>query len=243
MTDHSVILNSSNTNGYLELILGPMFSGKTTSLLEIYKQCNYCKIPVSIINHSLDTRYDESMLSTHDKIMIPCIQCNHLKDIWNITPLKNSIHTADEFSSKLSVTNLYTSPPVGADSNLHCYKSADSSFDNTGCNHIKLRDSHVILINEGQFFDDLYEIVVDMLNEKKQIYICGLDGDFNRNKFGQLLDLIPLCDKVTKLTSLCSKCRDGTRGIFSLRLSCEKEQTIVGSDNYIPVCRRCYNHV
>ena len=79
-----------------------------------------------------------------------------------------------------------------------------------------------------------------MLEQKKKIYICGLDGDFERKKFGQILNLIPLCDKVTKLTSLCSLCKNGTAGIFSKRITCEKEQTVVGSDNYIPVCRSCY---
>jgi thymidine kinase len=46
---------------------------------------------------------------------------------------------------------------------------------------------------------------------------------------------------VTKLTSLCSLCKNGTPGIFSKRITCEKEQTVVGSDNYIPVCRNCYD--
>jgi thymidine kinase len=80
-----------------------------------------------------------------------------------------------------------------------------------------------------------------MLEKGKQIYICGLDGDFERKKFGQILDIIPLCDKVTKLTSLCSICKNGKPGIFSKRISCEKAQTVVGSDNYIPVCRNCYD--
>ena len=94
--------------------------------------------------------------------------------------------------------------------------------------------------NEGQFFPDLEEFVEKMLEQKKKIYICGLDGDFERKKFGQILNLIPLCDKVTKLTSLCSLCKNGTPGIFSKRITSEKEQTVVGSDNYIPVCRSCY---
>ena len=76
----------------------------------------------------------------------------------------------------------------------------------------------------------------------KKIYICGLDGDFERKKFGTILDLIPLCDKVTKLTSLCSICKNGTPGIFSMRLTHETDQTVVGSENYIPVCRKCYSN-
>ncbi len=200
--NNTIIMScSNNTDGYLELIIGPMFCGKTSKLLEIYKQCKFCNIPVTIINHSIDKRYHETMVSTHDKIMAPCIQANKLSEIW-----LNDNQVVDNDSYNL------------------------------------LKNSDVILINEGQFFSDLYEVVVDMLNKNKRVYICGLDGDFERKKFGSVLDLIPLCDKVTKLTSLCSSCKDGTPGIFSMRLTNETEQTIVGSDNYIPVCRKCYNN-
>lgn len=173
---------------YLELFIGPMFSGKTSRLVDIYKQCQFCNIPVAVINHSIDTRYHDTMLSTHDKVMIPCIKTNCITDILDI-----------------------------------------------------LTNPQVIIINEGQFFDDLYTTVVSLLSQGKKIYVGGLDGDFERKKFGQILDLIPMCDKVTKLTSLCSICKNGTPGIFSKRLTMETEQTIVGSDIYIPVCRTCYN--
>jgi thymidine kinase len=196
-------MTTSNT-GYLEIILGPMYSSKSTRLVEIYKQCKFCNIPVTIINHTIDKRYHDTMLSTHDKIMVPCIQANKLSEIW----LNNGID--------------------------------NSAVDNDS--YTLLQNSDVILINEGQFFSDLYEVVIDMLNKNKKVYICGLDGDFERKKFGSILDLIPLCDKVTKLTSLCSLCKDGTPGIFSMRLTNEREQTVVGSDNYIPVCRKCYNN-
>jgi thymidine kinase len=195
---------AEKSTGYLELIIGPMFSGKTSKLLEIYKQCLFCDISVAVINHSIDNRYDQKMLSTHDKRMIPCIQTRDLRDIWNNSALEH-----------------------------HFNKDADD--------HLNLRGADVILINEGQFFDDLYEVVSDMLDNNKIIYVAGLDGDFERKKFGQILDLIPLSDKVTKLTSLCSQCKNGTNAIFSMRLSTEKQQTLVGSNNYLPVCRKCYN--
>jgi thymidine kinase len=192
--------------GYLELIIGPMFSGKTSEILQIYKQCKYCNISVSIINHTIDKRYHDTMISSHDKIMAPCLQASKLSDIWL---------------------------------DYGCFE-AGNQLDNYA--HNVLRNSDVVLINEGQFFPDLYEIVIDMLNNNKKIYICGLDGDFERKKFGRIIDLIPYCDKVRKLTSLCSLCKDGTPGIFSMRLTNEIEQTIVGSDIYIPVCRKCYTN-
>lgn len=197
-------MSSQTTCGYLELIIGPMFSSKTTTLLETYKKCQFCNIPVSIINHTSDTRYHDTLISSHDKVMAPCLQANKLADIWTREGWFESGNHSDIYANNL------------------------------------LRSAEVILINEGQFFSDLFEVVVDMLKHNKKIYICGLDGDFERKKFGSILDLIPLCDKVSKLTSLCSLCKDGTPAIFSMRLTEEKEQTIVGSNNYIPVCRKCY---
>lgn len=186
-------MSSLEKSGYLEIFIGPMFSGKTSKLLELYKQYKFCNITVAVINHSDDTRYHNDMMSSHDKIMIPCIQTKKLFDL------------------------------------------LDSSISN-----INILQSDVILINEGQFFEDLSLFVVKMLQYKKRVYIAGLDGDFERKKFGQILDLIPLCDKVTKLTSLCGLCKNGTAGIFSLRLTKEISQTLIGTNNYIPVCRNCY---
>jgi thymidine kinase len=202
--------NSSSKNcGYLELIIGPMFSGKTSRLVEVYNQCNFCNINVIVINHELDNRYDENLLTTHDKVNIPCIKTDKLM-------------------------NLYTEH-IDLESSLDEFQTIDILKDK-----YQVLKSEVILINEGQFFPDLCEFVNELLKKDKHIYVCGLDGDFERKKFGNLLDLIPLCDKVTKLTSLCANCKNGTSGIFSMRLSSEKEQTVVGYNNYIPVCRECY---
>lgn len=54
--------------GYLELILGPMFSGKTTRLIQDYKAYKFIEKRVVVINYSLDTRYSETSLSSHDRI-------------------------------------------------------------------------------------------------------------------------------------------------------------------------------
>ena len=105
-----------------------------------------------------------------------------------------------------------------------------------------LREADTILINEAQFFNNLKNVVLDMVEVYyKSVVISGLDGDFKRNIFGEVLSLIPYCDSVEKLSSLCSKCNNGNLGIFSHRISGENEQVIIGSDNYMPLCRNCYN--
>lgn len=184
---------TSSTHGYLELILGSMFSGKTSYLLEVYKKCVFCNIPVAVVNYTADNRYTtEPMLSTHDKQMIPCILASSIKD---------------------AITN----------------------------NAETIKDAQTILINEGQFFPDIEETVKELVEvSNKRVYICGIDGDFERKPIGNLLQLIPFSDHIIKLKSLCSLCRDGTPGVFSFRITNEKSQVVIGSSNYIPLCRECY---
>jgi thymidine kinase len=185
--------SNKNIHGYLELIVGSMFSGKTSYLLEIYKKCVFCDIPIAVINYEDDVRYSDSMLSTHDKKMIPCIKARKISDA---VMLESS----------------------------------------------KINAAEVVLINEGQFFPDIEEQVHILVEQmKKRVYICGLDGDFERKPIGQLHNLIPFCDEIIKLKSLCSICRDGTPGIFSFRITNEIDQVVIGSSNYIPLCRKCYN--
>ncbi len=186
--NHTLKMNTI-PRGYLEIFIGPMYSGKTSKILELYKQYTFCSIPIAVLNYSEDTRYHETMLSTHDKTMIPCIQTIHIQDVLEME---------------------------------------------------QVIQAEVVLINEAQFFEDLYECVLLLLKQNKKVYVSGLDGDFERKKFGQILELIPLCDKIEKMQSFCSLCKDGTPGIFSLRLTNEKEQKLIGADNYIPVCRNCY---
>jgi thymidine kinase len=195
MSTTSNDLQVNSKTGYLELIFGPMWSGKTSTLLNYYRQFCFCKLQVCVINFKADDRYSETMLSTHDKQMIPCIMGFSIEEILQIPE-----------------------------------------------NAKKINESDVILINEGQFFHDIVEFATRMVEQQhKKIYICGLDGDFKREKIGKLIDLIPISDTVIKLHALCGKCKDGTRAPFSFRNSNSTKQVLIGADDiYVPLCRRCY---
>ena len=178
-----------NNNGELNLVIGPMFSGKSTELLRIYNKYkrNY---KIIVINHKKDTRYGENTVNTHNNDSIVSINVNNLENI-NIIKKINS-------------------------------------FD-------------IILIDEGQFFDDLYIFCKNIVdNFKKIIYIFGLSGDTNREKFGQILDIIPICDNITHLKSICNICSH-INAPFTLRKTNNKDQLLVGgSDEYMAVCRVCW---
>ena len=104
-------------------------------------------------------------------------------------------------------------------------------------NIFKMFLSKVIFIDEGHLFPDLKEFVELLLKHGKRVYVCGLDGDFERKKIGNILDIIPMCDKVSKVTSFCQICKDGTLGIFTKRL--QKNVFCCGYTD-IAVCRKCY---
>ena len=102
-----------------------------------------------------------------------------------------------------------------------------------------LEKTDAFIINEGQFFSDLYDVVKLLVNDHgKKVYVCGLDGDYRMKKFGQMLDLIPIADHVEKLHAVCTLCK--APASFTKRLTNETAQKVIGSDNYIPVCRACH---
>jgi thymidine kinase len=93
----------------------------------------------------------------------------------------------------------------------------------------------IILINEAQFFTGLKDFVVEALKQNKTIYLFGLDGDFKQEKFGELIELLPMADTYKKLYATCA-C--GAKASFSKRLSNDLTQ-YKPHDTYIPVCRAC----
>ena len=146
----SITKMDSNT-GYLKLIIGPMFAGKSTELLRIINMYKILNKKILIINHNINKRYDQpnSSIVTHDQNKIDnCLAVNSLNEL------------SDEF--------------------------------------IQLHD--VIIVEELQFFEDAYENIVKFVDIFKKHVICaGLDGDFNRQPFGDVLRLIPHCDDIIKL--------------------------------------------
>lgn len=102
-----------------------------------------------------------------------------------------------------------------------------------------LKTTDIYLINEGQFFSDLFEVVkLLVVSHGKTVYVGGLDGDFEKNKFGQITDLISLSDDYEKLFAVCSNCKG--KAAFTKRLTSDKDQVLIGGeDMYIPVCRKC----
>lgn len=69
--------------GYLELILGPMWSGKTSRLLDLHKQYSICGIPTMLINYVGDTErgVPHASIVSHDGRKASCRTVSRLGEI------------------------------------------------------------------------------------------------------------------------------------------------------------------
>jgi len=178
--------------GRLELIVGNMFSGKSSELIRRINRERSISKKILVINYIGDNRYSKDSISTHDLTKVKCLKLEKLMSL-----------------------------------NENIINGYDSFF-----------------IDEGQFFTDLYpfvKIAVEKYN--KHVVVSGLDGDSNRNPFGDIIKLIPICDTIDKLTAYCIKCNNGTLGPFTKKISASNTIVDIGGiDKYLPVCRNHYHN-
>ena len=74
-------MNSESGEGKIELILGPMFSGKSTRLIELMRKYVYKAKKTIMVKFYADQRYSQkSEVVTHDLIKYDSIDCKILKD-------------------------------------------------------------------------------------------------------------------------------------------------------------------
>lgn len=64
--------------GYLEIIIGPMFAGKSTKLIEIAGRYESIQKKILAVNHKIDTRYGENVISSHNLLKKDCISLEKL---------------------------------------------------------------------------------------------------------------------------------------------------------------------
>lgn len=199
----------------LELILGCMQSGKSTELIRRVRVLNSIGRSVILINHSLE---DNSYLKEGE-----------VNDMENeatggtvVGDFGGEVRThANESHTALAIRSLAT------------------LFQNP-----RLLEQDIYAINEGQFFGDLKEGVLRLVEEYgKRVIVCGLDGDYRRQTFGSLLDLIPYADSYEKYTAMCAVCMDGSPGLFSGRIAAPVgagQVAVNGEAQQKPMCRKCY---
>jgi len=177
----------------LDLVLGPMWAGKSSYMIGKIRRYRAIGWNVLVIANPLDNRYGSQIVSSHDKEQVAALAIADLSSLYE-----------------------------------------DSRYTN----------AKLLVIEEAQFYKGLYDFVQRAVEHDKKHVVCvGLDGDAHRKPFGELLSLIPICDNVEKIKSLCAECRDGTPALFTHRFvpSHTSTQIQVGAEaTYEPLCRNHY---
>lgn len=180
-------LNRLPQRGRIELIMGPMFAGKSTELLRRVNRLEISGKKCLSIKYSNDRRYSKECISTHDKQVRCAIACKTLSEL--------------------------------EDSWRH--------FD-------------VIGIDEGQFFDDVVNFAENAANNGKIVIMSALNGTWQKKGWANILELVPLCEKVKKLSAICKICSNNANYTFRTCAGSNQEM-IGGAEMYMPLCRECYN--
>jgi thymidine kinase len=68
-------------DGKLELIIGNMFSGKSSELIRRINREKSINKRILVINYHLDNRYSSDSISTHDNTQVKCLKVSSLAEI------------------------------------------------------------------------------------------------------------------------------------------------------------------
>lgn len=81
----------ANQCGSLHIITGPMFSGKSSTLIAVYNRIN--RASSLCFNHQLDCRYSEANeIMTHDLVSVTGSSIRHITDIRNHPDYHSTSH-------------------------------------------------------------------------------------------------------------------------------------------------------
>lgn len=181
-------------HGYIEVVIGPMYSGKSEELIRILKRSKIAKQNVVAFKPAIDSRYSDEEVVSHSGSSITAIPIKNAKEIYN-------------------------------------YIDADT---------------HVIGIDEVQFFEDeVVDIALDLADEGIRVITAGLDMDFRGEPFGPTPRLLAVAEFVEKLQAVCMVCGNPAhrtqRLINGQPAKYDDPIILVGAtESYEARCRKCH---
>ena len=175
--------------GWIEVITGSMFSGKSEELIRRLRRAQIAKQKVQIFKPAIDNRYSSDQIVSHSEMKIPSV----------------NVSSSREMQSKVQ------------------------------------RDTDVVGIDEGQFFDaDLPLVANELADTGKRVVIAGLDTDYLGKPFEPMPQLLAIAEYITKTLAICMVC--GGPANHTQRLVRSSDRVLVGaSGTYEARCRHCFD--
>ncbi len=82
--------------GWLEVICGPMFSGKSEELIKRLRRAQIARRRVQIFKHGIDARYDATSIVSHSQQSLPGVAIEDINDILDLVDDRTELVAIDE---------------------------------------------------------------------------------------------------------------------------------------------------
>ncbi len=82
--------------GWIEVICGPMFSGKSEELIKRIRRAQIARRRVQIFKHGIDARYDATSIVSHSQQSLPGIAVTDVNDIIELVDDRTELVAIDE---------------------------------------------------------------------------------------------------------------------------------------------------
>lgn len=224
--------------GTITVYYGPMFSGKTTRLLQLvlsreetlkrdkFKNSfvlGLNKNSYMVLKPQVDNRYEKLIQesSSPSQSRLPSSDVSYIASHDN--PAQNKVRATNVTNETLSVNYVHQTL-FGPDS----------------------KNPRYVYIDEGHFFDNIVEVARELRNQGSHVFIACIDVDYKGCAFENIEDLIKIADFSYNLRGKCGTmdCLNPSTRTYLKEFDTQESRLIVGgSDKYIPLCERCFNHL
>lgn len=70
-------------SGWIEVVAGSMYSGKTEELIRRVKRAQYAKLNVQVFKPIIDSRYHVTNVTSHNQNQVSATPLNSIHDVWD----------------------------------------------------------------------------------------------------------------------------------------------------------------
>src|SRR5882762_121499 len=187
-TDGEPTHHSRVTTGWIEVIAGSMFSGKSEELIRRLRRAKIARQKVQVFKPEIDSRFSQDHIVSHSEMRHESA----------------NIRSAAEVLARVE------------------------------------RDTEVVGIDEGQFFDnELVKVANTLAQRGVRVIIAGLDHDYTGKPWEPMPQLLAVAEYITKTNAICMKC--GQPANYTQRTFESEVRVAVGGEGmYEARCRQCF---
>lgn len=161
----------------LKLYVGPMFSGKSTKLIQQIERYKIAKKNIICFKPAMDTRYTkEGFIVTHSELHIPCYLVNNSDDILRLYHEKSKECMIDA---------------VAIDEAFMIDDVSKASLDLIYTHKIDVLISSIDISASLNDFDEISKLMCHATHVKKckaVCTVCGDDASYTMRKFDQTIE-------------------------------------------------------